>query len=490
MRYQNRIYIQNNNSALRNRNNVNFNMSSDMCVFNMPVFNLSGGTKIVCSASTSGSTYFITTATTIPVTFNFTGNTETFSGTNTSFKYEVYKYIDTINVFSNTPSYKSDIIPYSGFSGTNMVSQSIPIQDLTIDGEYLVKGYYLFNICTDFLGRLGKNIDTLFYKKGTKYGIYDDNLDWYFIAIKEPDKPSFLINGSNNLPSNSLQQQTILGKQPEEEYDDDANLIPELPFRTFTINGYSGSFIVTLNGLVLSPDVDYTFSGTVVTMNDDILPDDIITVISTTNGTGKSLMTTNLFIDTPPISGATNEQNDNTYYFNTTTQKYEIYATVKPSESDSLIVMINGVTLANGVDFYLSVSDPNRVILEGDLVLGDIITMVYYPQASVVNGINSNDTLVSFMIEQIPTKPNGAFILEVADTKVFTNIVFTANTPYMVGVTAYGIPLTVTGSVGTQLYYRVKNEKNYVTLCGTIISAATYSDTIPIIIQSNTINSY
>ena len=72
----------------------------------------------------------------------------------------------------------------------------------------------------------------------------------------------------------------------------------------------------------------------------------------------------------------------------------------------------------------------------------------------------------------------------------FSSTVFTGTTDYLVGVTAYGIPFTVSGQVGTQLYYRVKNEKNYITFCGNSISAATYSDIIPITIQTNSINSY
>jgi hypothetical protein len=41
--------------------------------------------------------------------------------------------------------------------------------------------------------------------------------------------------------------------------------------------------------------------------------------------------------------------------------------------------MLNGVTLANGGDYYQSISNPKR-ILEGDLLIEDIITILlsYY----------------------------------------------------------------------------------------------------------------
>ena len=130
MRYQEKIYIQNNNSALRNRNNVNVNMSSDICVFNAPLFNVSGATKIDCTGSTTGGTYVISTATTIPLIFDFTANTSSFLTTNATFKYEIYKYIDSISMFEKAPVYKSDKIQYSSFSGTNTTLQNIPVSDI------------------------------------------------------------------------------------------------------------------------------------------------------------------------------------------------------------------------------------------------------------------------------------------------------------------------------------------------------------------------
>jgi hypothetical protein len=490
MRYQQKIYIQNNNSALRNRNNVNVNMSSDICVFNAPLFNVNGATKINCTGSTSGGTYITTSTSTIPLTFEFTGNTDSFSATSASFKYEIYKYSDSISSFDKTPVYKSNIINYSAFSGTNTTLENIPVSGLSLDGEYLIKGYYDFDVCTNFLNKLGKKINTLAYKNGSEYGLYNSNVDYYFSAIQQPDSPNFLLNNSNNYPDNTLRQQTIVLSFPEPEYDDNDNLIPATPYRTFAISDYSGNFVITLNGLTLSPDADYTFSGTLITLNSDILPDDIITVIYTTNGQGNSLITDNIFIYNPIISGNTSNEGSNRYYFNTNSNKFELFTSVETNDSNSIIVMINGVTLANEIDFYQSTSNKKRLILEGDLVIGDIITIAYYPQVAIINGVIEANPLVSFSIASPPQKINGLFTLETSDSKSFNNIIFTATTNYSVGVTAYGIPLNISGNVGTQLYYRIKNEKNYITFCGNSISAVTYSDIIPITIQINSINSY
>ncbi len=140
MRYQERIYIQNNNDAVRNKDILNFNMSSDMCIFEAPTFSVSGASKIDCTGTT-GTSYVITTATTIPISFIFTGNTDTFTANSATFKYEIYKFDSTLTMFVTPPVYKSGVLDYSSFSGTNITVQDIPINELITDGEYLVKGY-------------------------------------------------------------------------------------------------------------------------------------------------------------------------------------------------------------------------------------------------------------------------------------------------------------------------------------------------------------
>jgi hypothetical protein len=60
----------------------------------------------------------------------------------------------------------------------------------------------------------------------------------------------------------------------------------------------------------------------------------------------------------------------------------------------------------------------------------------------------------------------------------------------LIGQTIYSDDFIASGTVGTTLYYRVKNQKKYETFCGNIITDIKYSDTIPVIIQTNSINSY
>lgn len=476
MRYQEPIYIQNENGCVRNKDILNVNMSSDIYVFESPKYSINGASKIDCTGATVGTSYVITgSSETIPLTFNFTANTSTFLNTNAVFRFEIYKYSDSFSGFSSTSVYKSNDIEYSTFSGTNITLQNIPSSGLTLDGEYIIKPYYSFNICTDFLSKLNKTIDTSTYISGTKYGIYDNDFDYYFIAINQAEIPNLTQNISNSTPLNKLRQQAII------PIDDQT---------TFNIpNIVSGDFIVTLNGLVLTSDLDYTFTGNTVFFNDKTYSTDIVTFIYSTE-TNDSMVGDNIEVSKFITSGATNGEGSELVYFNTTTGKYEIYASILPQIGSDMIVILNGVTLASGIDFYPSITNPKRIILEGLLMVGDLLTIVYFPITNVSMGLTTNKPTVSWFISRPPEKENGVFTLEVSSEKTFSSIYYSGTTNYQVGVSYYNISFIASGQVGTTLYYRVKNDKNYTTICGDVINSTSYSETIPIVIETNSINSY
>jgi len=474
MRYQQPIYIQNENSAVRNKDIVNVNMSSDMCVFGAPLFSMSGASKIDCGVIT-GTTHIVSTATTIPLTFDFTGNTDSFTANSATFRYEIYKYNTLISGFTLPPVYQSAEYEYSSFSATSMVSENVAVSGLSLDGEYLVKGYYKFDACTNFLNQLGKTVDTLSFRGNGQYGLYDNDLDYYFIAFKSADKPQFVSNGTYNVTINQLFQQVILPQNDETVF--------------IISNGYVGYFIVTLNGLVLSKDLDYTFSGNVVTLVDKTVKGDVLTIIYTT-AEGSNLIGETIYVNSPVVSGASDNQGANQTYFNTTTGKYELYLTTEPANGGSILVMINGATLATDIDYYKSTSNAKRIILEGDILVGDIITIVYFPSASTIFGVTTNYPSIVWSITNPPQLSNGTFTLEVSTDSEFTSTYYTTSQNYIPSINLYSAGFVASGTVGTQLYYRVKNEKKFETLCGDIITDTAYSDTVPITIQSNAINSY
>ena len=476
MRYQEPIYIQNENGAVRNKDILNVNMSSDVCVFESPKYSLSGASKIDCTGSTSGTSYIISATTqNIPLTFDFTANTSSFVNTNALFRFEVYKYSDIFSGFSSTPVYKSETLDYSTFSATNITTQYVPSSGITLDGEYIIKPYYSFGVCTDFLSKLNKTVDTSTFISGTEYGIYNNEFDYYFIAINQAEIPVLTQNSSNLSQIGQLKQQVI---------------IPTDGQTTFNIqNGVNGDFVVTLNGLVLALDLDYSFSGNVVFLSGETFSDDIITVFYATAG-GYNMISDNLNVYSPIVSGLTDNQGSNMVYFNLTTNKYEIYTSVIPLDGSSIIVMLNGATLADNIDYFQSTTNPKRIILQGTLMLNDIITIVYFPRSGTAMGLNTNNPTVTWSITNAPTAKNGYFALEVSTGDTFTSLYYSGNTNYEIGANYYNQSFTASGTVGTTLYYRVRNDKNYTTICGDNLNSTSYSEIIPVVIQSNSINSY
>ncbi len=442
------------------------------------------------------------TTTTIPITFNFTGNTEAFSANNATFKYEIYKFNQTLRLFTVPPVYKSEVINYSTFSATNILHQTIQLTGLTLDGDYLIKGYYEADACTDFMKRLGKKIDTVLYKQGSAYQLYDSDLDYYFISIRKADKPLFTQSQSNSLvyyDALPLYQQVIMvndalefsvtNDQPSPPIIATGNTYDRSGSTITLVSEYVGDIIVTLNGSALAKDIDYTLSGVVLTFMGAIVNGDIITIIYTRTST-LTIVSNVIELTSTIVSGATGTQGSNKYFYNTTTGKYEIYTNNEPIDNSRIIVMLNGITLANDIDYYQSTSDKSRIILAGDLRVGDIVIIVYYPKANVINGINQSNNYIGWYIPNPPQASDGEFELQYSLDSTFSSYSSNPVVPYQISVTNYYSILQITGTIGSQWFYRVKNSKNYRSICGDVIQSVVYSEIVPVIIQSNAINSY
>jgi hypothetical protein len=440
------------------------------------------------------------TATTIPLSFNFTGNTDVFTATSASFKYEVYKYNTDLGVFAVPPVYKSDVSQYYSFSATNVLQQSLPISGLSLDGDYLIKGYYEANACTDFLNRLGKRIDTLLYNRTGTYQLYEPETDFYFVGTTKAESPIFAQSQTNDLEfydALPLYQQVIIVDDTivySQYFNDDINeqLSPtyERTGATFTlVSEYLGDVFVTLNGLTLAKDIDYSLSGYVLTLYGAVREGDIITIVYTRTST-QTIVSNAIQITNAIASGTTNNEGSNKAYYNTTTGKYELYTDNQILDGSRIILILNGITLTFNIDYYLSKTNKKRIILQGTIMVDDIINIIYYPIANVVNGITNNNNNINWYITTPPEKSNGEFLLEYSNSSSFSTYTVNSTIPYAPQVTNYTSVLSLTGNVGTNWYYRVKNIKNYQSICGDIISSTGYSETVKVQIQSNAINSY
>jgi hypothetical protein len=259
---------------------------------------------------------------------------------------------------------------------------------------------------------------------------------------------------------------------------------------TFTLNSeYLGDAFVTLNGLTLAKDVDYSLSGYVLTISGSVIEGDIITIVYTRTS-NQTIVSNSIEISNPIVSGSTNGQGSNKVYYNTSTSKYEVYTDNQILDGSRIILILNGITLTYNIDYYLSTTNKKRIILNGNIMVGDIINVIYYPIANVINGITQNNNYINWYIPTPPQSSNGEFALEYSNSNSFSTYTVNSTVPYQRGVTSYTSILSLSGDVGTNWYYRVKNIKNYQSICGDLISSTGYSETVRVQIQSNAINSY
>lgn len=450
----------------------------------------SGDTEIVCNLNfnglTSGDTnvHVITDQTTIPLDFTFTANTHSLTG-GTIFKYDIHKYDKNNGYFFTNPIYTSEEFYWENFSGTSAFTASLPVNSIDLDGDYLVKGYYTYNACTEFANLNGDKKVSPRYKKGTEYSMYQPYKDFHFVSFTKADIPA--------LESVETEARGIGALLVNSEVLDGTT-------NQFNIPNSTGGYIVSLNGITLSSGLDYnitTYSNTggttqpsLLTLSGDTEDGDILTYALTNNVDNNGVIFDGYEVESSITSGTTGNQGDETVYYNTTTGKYEFYTTYNPSRNNDVIVTLNGVTLANNIDYYLSTSVPNRIILEGALFIGDIINVFYNSNGSLVGNVFSSSFNVAWAIGTPPQSVNGVFSVEISDDSNFSNLLYTNDIDYVVNQIGYSTTVPLSGSVGDTQYYRVKNKKSYVDICGNPIITIAYSEVNEITIQTNAYNSY
>lgn len=474
MRRQEVIYAQNDGFS-RNKDIQNVSTSSDICIFESPEFLMTGATKML-SGMTSGDTgihLIETNGDPIDLIFKFSGSP---LNVDTIFGYNIYKFDDKSNVFKEPYVIKSDGVVYNSFIFSNIVSDTIPSTNMC-DGEYIIKPNYDYKICTDILGKLNLRNQTTSSIAVGEFNLYNETYDYYFAAIYSARKPIFDLTPQGERPLGSLNVISI---------------IPESSGQTtFTVdNQFNGSPIVTLNGLVLAVNEDYSVTGSTITLVESTYIDDIITIIFVGAGSANGLVANSYVVTTPILEGPTDMQGDAIIYYNIGTKKFEYYLATEPISGDDIVVTINGVVLANNIDYYQSITNKKRIILEGDIFVGDVITVVYNGHATYVGAVDSNSITVYWTIDVAPQKTNGRFILQLSNSKNFSSISASATTQYIVGNRVYKANLPMYGSVGDERFYRVVNEKNYVTILDDVITSTNVSEVIPIIIRTNSLNNY
>ncbi len=408
--------------------------------------------------------------------FEFTLNdvTNVIQDKELNFYTETYKY-DNVNSVFGQNSISNSSVAYNEFSSST--TTTININDIG-EGEFLIKGYFNHPLHTFVNKQIDRRYDNIVNrKKGDQYGLYDKSTDWYFLNMYEADIPLFNIN-------TALQGENNVGLEVSSV------------FTTSGVTGYTFSFvgdpIVNYNGSTLSPENDYTVVGTTINLDFEVLDNQILTVAYIPEGTSSGLYADSIKVATINSGPTDGQSSSDKVYYNTTQSKYEYYLDSEPN--GNVVITVNGSTLISGVEYYISTTNPKRVILEVAINIGDLIQATYKPNVPFVGEVYTLTPGFSWSIPNKPTQgQTGTFTVEITDPSdtEFQNVLYSNTTSYIVDVRQYSTNITITGGTfGDEYIYRIKNEKIYESIMGDIITSVAYSDVLPIKIATNAINSY
>ena len=392
---------------------------------------------------------------------------------------EIYKYNQTTSEFS-TSALQTFNISYDSLSA-NTGNTLVIASDKIGEGEFLIKPYWDYNINTLIAKQQNvrrSSVNT--YKRGELYGLYVPETDWYFINIFEAGQPLFNNTAAPNIGGiNTLSVATVF---------------TEVGTTKYFINSLSDP-IVSYNGSVLAKNLEYSAVTTGSTPYIELLfsPLDkqVLTYAYVTDGSSDDLLA-DLYVVSGITSGGTGTQLEtDRVFYNTTHNKYEFYLVSVPSSD--IVLSINGSVLANNVEYFKSVSNSRRIILEESLNNGDIIEAFYVPTSPISGNIKTNSPIISWSINDSPTGIIGKFTVEVTDVDDinFENIIYSEIVDHVVGQRTYSKTITLTNAkAGDKFIYRVKNEKFYTPIIGETIYSVSYSNTISITVTVNTGDNY
>jgi len=80
--------------------------------------------------------------------------------------------------------------------------------------------------------------------------------------------------------------------------------------------------------------------------------------------------------------------------------------------------------------------------------------------------------------------------LELATDSLFANIINSKTIYHDLDRVFYSSPIELIGNYGTKLYYRVRNIKNYKTICNDNLVLTKNSQVVSITVGTNTTNNY
>lgn len=507
--------------------NIEEKWDSQIYSFDIPDLVMTGTTKITTGLTISSYVHLYSESNTKQLYFEFTGGSEVLSATTTTFNFKIFKYNKNTLRFDTAPVYTKNI-PYTAFTSTTTSYTETIINDILLpDEEYLIKPYYTFylptptaqtisfqtpyDVYSDYsVNTYPLNSDTynyffdyesysaftgtvfttdINYNVLTKpYGIYESQNDWYFLSISNPLIPVPQLIGETPIPN----EQQYINEQVTVDI-----------FNNFTLSQVpAGDISVYVTGLGMLKDTEFVKVTSVpdLLLNrvynipvDEFNPAlDIVTVsyLSAIN-TPNVLVNESEIISFIPTG--TTEVPPNKILFNSSTNLYEYYLTNEVTgDTTNLHLEVNGLSLLNGTDFVLNLTNKRRIIFPTLTVTsGDVINAFYisaFTSPDTVYPIDENPFNFNWFISTPINTETGKFVLEFADETddTFSTVFASGETVYVNGQDNYSYTVDFTQSPfnvldsGTIYNFRIRSEKVYTGILNNTFTTFKNSDTLKI----------
>lgn len=478
-------------------NVYNIPNSVDVCMepFNSSTYYVDGATR-PASGTTSGCSGYFTGATSastcyavynlseiddFDLTFNFTGGTD-YTGYTGFFCYATFPRsgVNSKRFLLKSDSLLTRCFEYSGITGNTLVD-TISKSDLPLkDDEYTIKSYdvYYNQICAE-----GTSIDTFLIESQTPNFNYEK--DWYYTTVINPPTPqlglgvdelrgglNFIIESKNVLPG----QTTV-----------------------FDVNNraLNNEYLITVNGIALSKGFDYTIDGSLVTLisgeleagRDKLqimyfsIPEETLDLVND----NENYLTLDSFIFTGTTTGVTSGNETNFVNYNPTKNRNEIFLRYPADPRSDINLIINGVTLLLNKEYFISSSNPQKLILDPSITLevGDSISSFYFVSNIFYLGdlgyLRTDTPTIPWSIPNTTNLPSsrGKFLVQVTDKPDtnFNNPIQSKFVDYIFGVYDYELILDPLGATIEDYIYRVIFFKDYVAVFDNNITTRSISDT-------------
>lgn len=457
---------------------------SEFFVFTVPQYTMVDSASKIASGITGNTVYYFDNVVTgKTLNFIFTGDTISLSASNNTFTYNLYSYNKNINQFNSGSSYSNTVLTTS-FASASTFTDIVNKVNLNEDTEYLVKGYFnsyinaptastlSYNILLDYydvfnkyIYPVSKNYYSLYFDESayssytgtvitTKqdlslnnlpYGIYDSNLDWYFISVGNPDQP-VLVNLDNT---------TSNGNSAVYMYE---RLIPNVNNEVLLSYSPVGDVQLTINGSSLIKNLEYQPKTNVSTLYQGRLFEllvpyssttDVLTVAYLANTTSYALANESYIMDYIP-TGSTQSLPYKVLY-NNVSGKFEYYLDQNVSgDTTNVQINWNGAPLLPNSDYFLSLTNSKKIVFDSVLfAIGDTITAVYtsgYTQNTNPFIITNNPYQFQWSIPNAITYQTGGFTLEFSKDLTFSAITTSNSVSYQTAVSSYSNTIDFTAA--------------------------------------------